>query len=99
MSVVVEDTTGLESEAEVHFTVNRLPTIQQLSLSPNPAYTLDDLVAVAVADDLDGDIVSLTYQWYENGLQTTHSGDTIPSSDVQTDDVWRVVVTPNDGWN
>ena len=97
MTFTVVDTAGLESEAQVDLVVNRPPTIQQLTFSPDPVFTFDDLLATAVADDADGNVVTIDYQWFENGVLTNNSGDTISPVDLQADDEWRVVVTPNDG--
>ncbi|MBM75960.1 MAG: hypothetical protein CMK59_11220 [Proteobacteria bacterium] len=57
----------------------------------------DDLVCSASASDLDGDNVTLTYAWEEDGVLTSFTGDTIPAAELDTAEVWTCIITPDDG--
>jgi len=48
--------------------LNNPPVISAASITPQPAYT-DSLLAVALdTDDADGDALSVSYQWYVDGV-------------------------------
>lgn len=46
---------------------NRPPTIDALSISPQPAYTDSRLIADLTATDEDGEDLAITYEWRVNG--------------------------------
>jgi hypothetical protein len=48
--------------------------------------------------DPDGNSVNYFYQWYENGTLHSSTTNTVPSTDLDVDEVWTVRVTPNDGY-
>ena len=77
---------------------NQPPVLGEVSITPDPAYTDNSLVA-EVLDGVDPEGADLTYSyaWYQNGVSTTHTTETVPATDTVKDDTWRVVVTPNDG--
>ncbi len=85
------------------FAVNRPPSsIPSLILPPNPAYTSDDLNAIASgATDADGDPVQYRFNWYKNGvLQPNLSGigrDTLAAANTARGQVWSVDVSAFDG--
>ena len=100
VTLTVTDTDGLFSTDRVSFTVNALPTAPTVTVSPDPAYTDDALVATASGSvDPDGSgTVTYSYAWYESGvLSSASSSATFPETSTTKGLVYRVVVTPSDG--
>ena len=94
------DTAGLYSTALVTFTVNALPSAPSVSISPDPAFTDDGLVAHASgsADPDTSGTVTYSYAWYEAGvLSSASSSASFPASATTKGLSYRVVVTPSDG--
>ncbi len=85
---------------------NTPPTAPTVSIAPSaPLEGVDDLVCqvdTASSDD-DGDSVSYSVTWTQDGASytgastTTHSGDTVSGSATTSGEVWACTVTPNDG--
>ena len=71
---------------------NTPPTMTDVSLS-GPYTTIDDLVASATANDVDGDI--LTYEWEWVG--TPFTSDTLPASQTNKGESWSVRCRVTDG--
>ena len=69
ITLEVTDSTGLISDANVILTVNTPPDAPTIAITPDPAYSNNDLnVAISSGlTDSDGDAVTHYYQWYENG--------------------------------
>ena len=77
---------------------NTPPSAFNEIISPTaPIAGVDDLVCFAQTSDADGDGVLIQYEWYENGVLTMNSSDTVLASDLSSGDVWECVITPNDG--
>jgi len=77
---------------------NTPPTVQSVTLSPDPAFTDDLITATPVVDDADGDGVNITYAWTVNGLPAGGMGNTLSGvTDFDRDDLVQVLATPNDG--
>ena len=78
---------------------NTAPEVTEITLSPDPVYTDDVLAAVATTNDVDGDAVSLSYDWYVDGtLVASGSSGTLDGlSAFNKDEEVYVVATPNDG--
>ena len=77
---------------------NRAPTIDSLTLSPDPVYTDDNIVASVVSSDADGDIPSFTFSWSVNGVSVqSGSNDTLQSASFTKDDTISLSVTATDG--
>ena len=81
-------------------TINTPPDAPTIAITPDPAYSNNDLnVAISSGlTDSDGDAVTHYYQWYENGNAHTSTTNTVPAADVDVEDIWTVRVTPNDGY-
>ena len=79
-------------------TVNGLPSAPQVSLSPNPVKTGDDIQVNIDVESVDpeGDPVSYTYAWTRDGTTTADTGSVISSGDTARGEVWEVTVTPED---
>lgn len=72
------------------------PTAPTVSISPDPAYTADPLVAEASGSEMsDGSAVSYRYAWTVDG--TPHGGDTatVDAAHTARDQTWIVSVTPS----
>ncbi len=76
--------------------VNSAPYLNTVSVSPNPAYTNDELSVSVLGDDADGDALSTTYAWYVDGAPVGTDGTLDGSAFSKGESVW-VVVTPSDG--
>jgi formylglycine-generating enzyme required for sulfatase activity len=59
----------------------------------------DDLVcSIDVASvDPDGQTVSYTYEWTQDGVLTSYATDTVPGTDTDVAQTWVCTVTPEDG--
>jgi hypothetical protein len=85
--------------------VNTLPEAPELALTPSEPSATDDVVCEVdyQEPDLDGDVLTYTVAWEQNGVAftgadtTTLTGDTILAEDRDEDDVWVCTVTPFDG--
>jgi hypothetical protein len=89
---------------------NQQPSAPEISITPTNPRTTDDITCriVALSKDYDYDPfdkVVYTYKWYRNGnlrgeftvTDTDELSQTIPSIKTQKDDLWKCVITPNDG--
>ena len=70
--------------------------IDSLSLSPQTAYTDDDIVASVTASDADGETISLVYEWSVDGIVQTSTSDTLASSNFSKGQNVSLSVTPLD---
>lgn len=93
------DPEGFTGSDSISFTVNGLPDPPEVAISPNPPTSSDDLnVSVVLpAIDPEGDSISYTYAWYQDGLLTAYASAFVPSSATTRGETWKVEVTPNDG--
>ena len=73
--VTATDTDGLNDSAQAIFTVNGIPSAPEISITPDPATTSDDLSAnIDVAStDFEGGTISYTYAWYKDGVLSSHT--------------------------
>jgi alpha-tubulin suppressor-like RCC1 family protein len=85
---------------------NTVPTAPAVSVTPDPAYTVDDLLCSVTtpSTDVDGDAVTYTMSWTVDGVPfagttstTNWPGDTILAANLLTDGVWTCTATPFDG--
>ncbi|MFK7931217.1 MAG: hypothetical protein AB8H79_23745 [Myxococcota bacterium] len=78
---------------------NGIPTVDELILSPEEAYTNTDMVATVASSDPDRQPVTLTYTWTVDGTEAlSGSGRNIlPSSKFTKHQDVSVSVTPDDG--
>ncbi len=100
LTVTATDSDGLYTQALVLFTVNGSPSTPGLSLSPDPAYTDDDLLVSidTPSSDPEGDSINYGYAWYREGtLSSASSSETLPASATARGETWTVRVTPSDG--
>ena len=98
--VTATDTDGLNDSTQTIFTINGIPSAPEISITPDPATTSDQItVHIDVASvDPEGSTVSYSYEWFKNNiLQNTQTTQSISASDTEKDDTWKVRVIPNDG--
>ena len=98
VSFSATDTSGLVADDLISFRIDTPPVVDSLTLSPDPVYGGNTLVATAMTSDADGHNVTTSYVWFENGVQTTFAGTTIAPSELDVGEVWTVRATPNDGF-
>ncbi|MCD4679589.1 MAG: hypothetical protein K8S00_04310 [Bacteroidales bacterium] len=83
------------------FKINALPVITNVAISPGAPQDTDDLTATNdTATDGNGDSVTLYHRWYKNDVLQSGLNDiiTILASNLTDDDVWKVGIIPNDGY-
>jgi len=75
------------------------PSMPTVTITPANPYTYNDLTCNASGSvDPGGQPVTYSYQWYKNGvLKPARVWPTVSSSRTSSGDVWRCVVTPNNG--
>ena len=97
--ITATDTDSLTASTAMTIRVNTPPPAPQVSLSPDPVYSTDDLTANVVGgNDEDGDTVNFEYEWFENGVLTAATTSMVLATELDVGDVWKVRVTPNDGY-
>ena len=99
LTLTATDSSGLWTDTSVDITVNTPPPVPNVAFVSNVVYGSDTLTVVASpSTDVDGDVVSLQYEWFENGQPTNFTSTSIASSELSAGEVWTVRVTPNDGY-
>ena len=77
---------------------NFAPYIVEIHLEPVPLHRGEQLKVKVVAEDPDGDPVTLTYKWFRNNREIPGAtSDTLDTKDFQKKDVLEVLVSPSDG--
>ena len=79
--------------------LNNKPTQPELEILPASPTTRDDLqINVYNVTDVEGETVVYDYAWYNNNdLQSDLTTDLVPSDRTFKNEVWKCIVTPNDG--
>lgn len=79
---------------------NTPPTMVSVSIG-GPYTTVDELVATAVGEDLDEDLLTYEWQWesysQSQWMSTSFTTNTVPSSQTTKDEGWRVKCKVSDG--
>jgi endonuclease YncB( thermonuclease family) len=81
-------------------TPNTAPTAPVVNITPDSPTTADDLICsiTTQSTDADGDTITYTYQWYKDSvLQPALTTNTVAAANTAKGQVWRCMVTPNDG--
>ena len=73
------------------------PTVTITPASPEPEDTLVCTVTAGSSTDDDGDSISFSYAWVENGGSTSYTSASVASTATEHNDIWECQVTPNDG--
>ena len=98
ISVSAIDSAGLFADDITTIRVNTLPVVDNIAFTPDPVYTNTSLSISATSSDSDGQNVSNSYAWYEDGVLTSFISTSIGSAELDVNEVWTVRVTPNDGY-
>ena len=83
------------------FKINALPIINNIIITPGAPLDTDDLTATNdTATDGNSDPITIYHRWYKNDVLQTSLNDivTINSSNTTDDEVWKVGIIPNDGY-
>lgn len=89
-----------DSYANAQVTINGLPSIANLTISPSSPLTMDDLIGSYTYNDPDNDPeVSREIRWYKNGaLQASYNDQlTVPNNVTTKGDIWHFTVRVSDG--
>ena len=100
-TIVLEatNTSGFSGSASIQLRVNTPPDQPTVVLTPSPAYVTDSLTATVSAGDADGDAVTYSYEWLQNGNATSYTSPSVPASATVGGDRWTLRTTPNDGFS
>ena len=77
---------------------NSLPEITSIAVSPDPAYESDILSCDTQSIDIDGNSISLSYDWLVNGTSIGISDATLGGDHFDRGDLVQCSATPNDGY-
>ena len=91
------DGTGAGNYGEASTTIsNQVPEVSSVSIAPSTPSTQDTLSCSYVANDADGDPVSVTYAWYEGNNLLSSTTATLEGPFL-SGDMLTCRVTPSDG--
>jgi hypothetical protein len=97
----VDDATGDTGSHDGPTVQNISPTAPVIDVTPDSPLTTDDLVCTITTPSTDpdaGDTITYSYAWYKDDvLQAALTTNTVDSSNTTKDEVWKCIVTPNDG--
>ncbi len=79
--------------------VNGVPTAPVVAITPTSPDPADNLYCgiVTSSTDVDGDRITYSYNWYQDGSLTPWTTNTVSSAYTAHGEGWECVVTPNDG--
>ena len=78
--------------------LNTPPTAAAVSILPSPAYSADDLYCNATAFDADGDVLSYSFKWSEDGVELPgQNAGVLPASLTVKHRSYACNATPHDG--
>jgi hypothetical protein len=107
ITVEVTPTDGEDDGGTVSDTVtvgNSPPSQPGVDIAPTQPTTLDDLLCEVTTPSIDDDGTAVAYAmtWTRNGqteigVDSSHTGDQIPSTDTAAGEVWICTATPSDG--
>ena len=100
ITATVTDTDGMSASDTFTLVTNQRPTMPDVSLSPTPPSTSDDLLATINVESIDpeGEPVSYSFEWQVDGaLSLVSTTDILPSSATRKGQEWTILVTPSDG--
>jgi len=97
----VGDATGDTGVHDGPTVQNSPPTAPVIDVTPDSPLTTDDLICTIATPSTDpdaGDTITYSYAWHKDDvLQGALTTDTVTSVNIAKDEVWKCVVTPNDG--
>lgn len=100
ITVTATDTDGFSSLDRATISVNGVPTAPTVVITPDPATSADNLLAsvTSPSTDPEGDAITYRYAWYQDGILTAYTTNTINTSVHARGENWEVRVYPNDGY-
>lgn len=100
VTVTVTDSDGIPTVDRATLYVNGLPSAPTVEITPDPATSGDILVANVTAPSVDpeGDAVTYTYEWFQNGVLTAYTTSTISPAVHARGEIWEVRVYGSDGY-
>lgn len=99
ITITATDSTGLTNSTALSLRINTPPSSPTVVISPEPATTTDNLVASAADSvDADGENISYTYEWFQNGVATSYTSASVPQTATAYGEEWKIRVTPSDGY-
>lgn len=99
ITLTVTDEVGQICEDAVSIATNGAPSQPTVRLLPDPPSILSDLSAVIDVESVDpeGSAVAYAYRWTLDSVVQEHlDGASVPSSELARDQVWQVLVVPED---
>jgi len=87
---------GPPASAEVTV-LNTVPVVESVEVEPEVPRSGEDVQAVAMGSDVDGDPVTFSFSWSVAGVGTVVEGDTLAAEDTARNQVWTLSATPLDG--
>ena len=97
VNLQVTDSAGYSTEKDVYFYINDLPSTPITTISPQDPKTADILTAQSTGStDIEGDVITYSYEWLKNGVPTGITDPTLSASLTSKGDIWTVVATPSD---
>ena len=75
---------------------NSPPTIVTVGVTPEPAFSQDELTCTAVAQDIDEQSLTTTYQWAINGIGVSETSSSFSHS-FEPNDIVTCFVQASDG--
>lgn len=99
ITVTATDTDGIASIDRATITVNGLPTAPGVTITPDPSTSGDNLTATVTtaSTDPEGEAITYRYAWYQDGVVTAYTTNTINASAHSRGENWEVRVYANDG--
>ena len=90
LSTVVTDSMGLSASEDIFLRINTPPDEPILSISPSSPLTNQNLIPNITAIDQDDDVLTFSYQWKKNGVNTPFLGVSVSSVPILSHEVTMV---------
>lgn len=98
VTVVATDADGASASGFAEATVGNTPPTATVTIDPADATSSTRLTVATTTDDIDGDEVDVSVDWYTNGVSAgLPDALSIEAVNLVRGDTWKVVVTPTDG--
>ena len=98
ITLTATDDVGLSNSETLSVLINQQPDTPTVSIIPaNPKTGTTISAIVSGVTDPDGQVPTVSYAWFKNGVPTAHTGASIYSSNTAKGETWRVEVQTNDG--
>ena len=102
VQVIVRDSSNAVGDDMLNFELfqNTAPEAPLIEISPEEPSTIDDVTAMAVANDIDGDSLQYSYVWamVEEPDTIISSTNQLSAAETTKGQVWQVTATPSDGY-